>query len=129
MASQYLILIRWKSSDMQNSPDPAANLPLQTEQPIKRRRHILLRLFGISLWGWIKLFCLCVLVGFFVIISQAEPEPQKMDLFRLVAGFARSALSMGRWALTHFWQPALAGASLVLPLWFLWRVISLPFRK
>nr|WP_233350943.1 DUF6460 domain-containing protein [Hyphomonas sp. ND6WE1B] len=29
----------------------------------------------------------------------------------------------------NFWKPALAGATIVLPLWILWRLVSLPFRK
>ena len=33
------------------------------------------------------------------------------------------------WAVKNFWKPWLAGASIVLPLWVLWRLASLPFRK
>lgn len=34
--------------------------------------YILLCFLGISLWGWIKLVLLCVLVGFFVMVSEFD---------------------------------------------------------
>lgn len=106
-------------------------LPAATQTPTTGtlRRHVLLRLFGISLWGYIKLILLCILVGFFVMASQFEPEKAEVDVVAAMRGFLTSAIAVGRWAAANFWQPAFAGASLVLPLWVLWRVISLPFRK
>ena len=94
-----------------------------------RKRHVLLRLFGISLWGWVKLVLLCVLVGFFVMVSQYEPEAAEIDVLSTLQRFFNTALIVARWAIANFWQPALAGATLVLPIWILWRVVTLPFRR
>jgi hypothetical protein len=52
-----------------------------------------------------------------------------VNVMGAVETFLRSLASLARWAVTNFWKPALAGAGIVLPVWFLWRLVSLPFRK
>ena len=113
------------SEDLETDPVPQ---PAQTK-PKAVRRHVLIRLFGISVWGWFKLTLLCILVGFFVMVAQYEPEKANISVVEALGRFLRSVLAMTGWAAQNFWQPALAGASVVLPIWVLWRVISLPFRK
>ncbi|MEL7041945.1 MAG: hypothetical protein AAGL90_10490 [Pseudomonadota bacterium] len=95
----------------------------------KTKRHILLRLFGISWWGWIKLALLCVFVGFFVLASEYDPRSPDVDVLSAIQRFLQSLGTMVAWAVRNFWKPALAGATFVLPLWLIWRVISLPFRQ
>lgn len=99
------------------------------DKPIKVKRHVLLRLFGISVWGWVKLALLCILVGFFVMAAEFDPASPDVNVMGAVETFLRSLASLARWAVTNFWKPALAGAGIVLPVWFLWRLVSLPFRK
>ena len=110
---------------------PPNVLPTATQTPTTgtSRRHVLLRLFGISLWGYIKLLLLCIIVGSFVMASQLEPDKTELDAVAAMQGILTSAIAVGRWAAVNFWHPAFTGASLVLPLWVLWRVVSLPFRK
>ncbi|MEM8617518.1 MAG: DUF6460 domain-containing protein [Pseudomonadota bacterium] len=93
------------------------------------KRHILRRLFGITLWGWIKLILLCVLVGFLVMAAQYQEEAQTQGVIQALGIFLATLGDALRWAMQNFWQPALLGATIVLPIWFLWRLISLPFRK
>ena len=95
----------------------------------KPRRALWLRLFGISLWGWVKLALLCVLVGFFVMAAEFDAGKSQVRVLDAVQGFLRSLGGLAQWAVVNFWKPALAGAGLVLPIWFLWRLVSLPFRK
>ena len=95
----------------------------------KTKRHVLLRLFGISVWGWIKLALLCVLVGFLVIASDFDPASPDVNMLGAVQNFLASLGGLANWAIRNFWKPALAGASIVLPIWVLWRALSLPFRK
>jgi len=92
---------------------------------------MLLRLFGISVWGWVKLALLCVLVGFFVMASEYDPASPdaNFSVWGAVKSFGASLWALGQWAAANFWKPALAGAGIVLPLWFLWRLVSLPFRE
>ncbi|MEO0551097.1 MAG: hypothetical protein AAFZ91_14345 [Pseudomonadota bacterium] len=98
-------------------------------KPPKARRHILVRLFGIKLWGWIKLILLCILVGFLVMASEFDPASPNVDVTSALANLLTTAGAALRWAVVNFWKPALAGAGIVLPIWFLWRLLTLPFRK
>lgn len=95
----------------------------------KAKRHVLLRLFGISPWGWIKLALLCILVGFFVLASEFDPTAPDVNVMGALQTFIASLGGLVSWAVRNFWKPALAGASIVLPIWLLWRAISLPFRS
>lgn len=95
----------------------------------KAKRHILLRLFGISPWGWIKLALLSILVGFFVMASEFDPASPDVNVLGALQGFLSSVGGLAVWAAQNFWKPALAGATIVLPIWVVWRAMSLPFRK
>ncbi|MEM1035520.1 MAG: hypothetical protein AAGI14_02040 [Pseudomonadota bacterium] len=112
-----------------SNPAETKGQPVAAERQKKVKRHVLRRLFGISLWGWVKLLLLSVLVGFLVIASEFDPASPSVDVWATLKSFLSSSGVALRWAVTNFWQPALAGAGIVLPIWFLWRLISLPFRK
>jgi len=94
-----------------------------------QKRSLLLRLFGIGPWGTLKLTGLCILVGFFVMAANFNPASPDVDIPAALASIARQALAATGWAVRNFWKPALAGATIVLPLWVLWRLATLPFRK
>ena len=101
----------------------------QAPQSTKARRHILLRLFGIKIWGWVKLILLCILVGFLVMASEFDPANPNVNVTSALGSILTTAGAALQWAVTNFWKPALAGAGIVLPIWFLWRLVTLPFRK
>jgi len=111
-----------------NPPQPAP-APPATKPGKKPTRPLLLRLFGIGPWGALKLTGLCILVGFFVMAANFNPASPDADIPGALAAIARQALAATGWAVRNFWKPALAGATIVLPLWVLWRLASLPFRK
>ena len=113
--------------DIPSEPAQASPAPEKPARPPKRA--LLLRLFGISPWGALKLTGLCILVGFFVMAANFNPATQQANVPGALAAIAKQALSAAGWAIRNFWKPALAGATIVLPLWVLWRLISLPFRK
>lgn len=95
----------------------------------KTKRHVLLRLFGIKLFGWVKLILLCILVGFFVLAAEFDPQAADVNAVKAVRDFASTAFLALGWAVQNFWKPALAGAGIVMPIWVLWRMLTLPFRK
>ena len=107
--------------------DPAPPPRQKSGKPPKRA--LLLRLFGIGPWGVIKLTGLCILVGFFVMAANFNPASPDVDIPSALATIARQALDAAGWAVHNFWKPALAGATIVLPFWVLWRLATLPFRK
>ena len=86
-------------------------------------------LFGIGLWGMFKLLGLCILVGFVVLAANFNPASPDVNIPEAIASIASQTLAAAGWAVRNFWKPALAGAGIVLPVWILWRFISLPFRK
>ena len=118
------------------STDPNSELPEVTVEPLPPRapvkappRSLLARLFGISFWGSLKLLGLCILVGFFVLASQFNPSNPDVDMGAAIANVASTTTAALGWAVRNFWKPALAGAAVVIPIWVLWRLVSLPFRK
>jgi len=122
------------------STDPNPELPEVKVEPIPEvppsrapakvpPRPLLVRLFGISIWGSLKLLGLCILVGFFVLASQFNPANPDVNMGAAIANVASTAMAALGWAVQNFWKPALAGAAVVMPIWILWRLVSLPFRK
>lgn len=97
--------------------------------PAPGKRPLLKRLFGMSFWGGLKLLGLCILVGFFVMAANFDPSNPDFNLAEALRAILRQSFAALGWAITNFWQPALAGALVVLPLWVIWRVVSLPWRK
>lgn len=97
------------------------------EKPAKR--SLLVRLFGIKIWGLIKLTLICIFVGFIVLASQFDPRDPEVNVAAATWNIAKQAWATAGWAAVNFWKPAATGATIVLPVWILWRLVSLPFRK
>ena len=119
-------------ADTQAEASPSApDEPIAGETGRKRppRRHLLLRLFGIGPWGALKLIALCVFVGFIVMATNFDPADPDVKVTRTLAALMGDAWHAAVWAARNFWKPALAGAGVVMPVWVLWRLVSLPFRK
>lgn len=93
------------------------------------KRSLLRRLFGISLWGAFKLVLICVFVGFIVLASQFDPRDPQVNVAAASVNIAKQAWAAAGWAVVNFWKPAATGATVVMPIWILWRLVSLPFRK
>ena len=120
---------------------PLEPAPVKTEAPKRKwwqmwkprekkpKRPLLLRLFGIGLWGTIKLALLCVLVGFVLLTMQFDPSSPSFNAVETLSQFFRNAFAAAKWATLNLWKPALTGGLLVLPIWVLWRMLSLPFRR
>lgn len=111
-----------------HSAAPVAE-PAPATPPPAEKRPLLKRLFGISFWGGVKLLGLCILVGFFVMAANFDPQQPSFHPLEALRSILRQTFAALGWALQNFWQPALAGAVVVLPIWVLWRLVSLPFRK
>ena len=61
--------------------------------------------------------------------SEFDPASPDVNMTEAVQNFLASLGGLVSWTVRNFWKPALAGATIVLPIWVLWRAISLPFRK
>jgi hypothetical protein len=111
------------------TPDHSGTVPKPSKKQTSQKRPLLRRLFGISPWGALKLTGLCILVGFFVMAANFNPASPDANIPAALAAILKQTLAAAGWAARNFWKPALAGATIVLPVWVLWRLISLPFRK
>ncbi|MEL6324331.1 MAG: hypothetical protein AAFQ84_08905 [Pseudomonadota bacterium] len=115
-------------SDGTNTP-PRRRWAFWRRRPPKEKRPVLIRLFGLSIWGTFKLILICILVGFVMLAMQFDPASPTFNAQAAVSEFAQNTVATARWAVTNFWKPALNGATIVLPIWVLWRLLSLPFRR
>ena len=99
----------------------------KAEKPPKRSAVI--RILDIGLWGWLKLVILCILIGSVILLIEETQRATQDNIANAAGDAARQIYSGAIWAVRNFWQPALAGAAVVIPIWVLWRLITLPFRK
>ncbi|MCI4644091.1 MAG: hypothetical protein MRY64_04850 [Hyphomonadaceae bacterium] len=113
-----------KIPDLEIDPGPARR---GKEKPAKR--PLLWRIFGVSIWGVIKLLIVCILIGSVLMLVEETQRATQENLANATADAARQLWAGTVWAVKNFWQPALYGAGVVLPVWTLWRIVSLPFRK
>lgn len=114
------------------APAPPAKTTKSKVKPpssTEEKRPLLRRLFGIGIWGTVKLIALCILIGFFVMAANFDPRAPDADVPAAMAAVFKQTVAAAGWAALNFWKPALAGATIVLPIWVLWRLVSLPFRK
>lgn len=115
--------------EISQTAKPVSRWRFRAKKPVEPKRPLLLRLFGLSVWGGLKLAFVCVLVGFVMLAMQFDPAAPGFDATSAIGEFLRNLIGAARWALANFWKPALTGASIVLPIWILWRLATLPFRK
>ncbi len=87
------------------------------------------RIFGIGLWGWVRLVLICLAVGILLRGLGQNPFSAEFSLGEAFGNLVGSILAVLRFIVVHGWLPALIGAVVVIPIWILWRLVSLPFRK
>lgn len=93
------------------------------------KRSLASRLFSVGPWTVLQLIALSIVVGLFLLALDFSPERQGINLGGAAWELVQTLFSAFLWIVKTFWKPLLAGAAVVLPLWLLWRLVSLPFRK
>lgn len=111
------------------TPETADDEPVTKPSTKKDKRPLLIRLFAIKFWGAVRLTLLCVGVGLIQRVGQRTSEPEEVRMMDTIALIWENTFKGLIWAVQNGWQPALLGATIVLPIWILWRLVSLPFRK
>lgn len=110
------------------APEPLP-APLPEAAPPEKSKPFVVRAFSLSAGQALRLLGLSTLIGFFVLAFDYNPAGATFDVGGAVTAIIHRALTAIGWAFESFWKPALAGALVVMPLWALWRLIRLPFRK
>ena len=108
---------------MTSEPDPR---PASEETP---KRSMTAKLFAVSPWDVVRLVLLSILVGYFLLALDFSADSQGVDILGAIWDVVQTILSALWWIVKNFWKPLLAGAAVVLPVWLIWRLVSLPFRK
>ena len=103
--------------------------PAQASGSGTERRSLAARLFSIGAWQLLLLIFLSVVVGMFLLALDFSADRQGLDIGGAILELAETFFSALFWLLRTFWKPFLAGAAIVFPVWLLWRLVSLPFRK
>ncbi len=103
---------------------PAADDPYGT--PPRTFRD---KLFDIGFFGWTKLVLLSVAVGVLLRASGFNPFEPGFSLGASLKSLGQAIADFAGWSIQHGWLPALTGALIVFPVWFLWRLASAPFRR
>jgi len=122
-------------SDTPRAPDdlPQAAPPVTalapTPAPLPPPKPFVVRAFSLTLGQALRLFVISTLVGFFVLAFDYAPGATTFDIGGAFTAILHRAFTAIGWALESFWKPALAGGVVVLPIWAIWRLIRLPFRK
>jgi hypothetical protein len=111
----------------QPAPAPAPSAEAVTAAAPPKAWYI--RAFRLTPGQALRLLGISTLTGFFVLAFDYAPAGATFDVGGAVTAIVHRALTAIGWAFESFWKPALAGAAVVLPVWALWRLIRLPFRK
>ena len=118
-----------KEKSEQDTPSASpAGLPADPSAE-KARRPILIRLFALKFWDAVRLTLICVVVGIVMKIGNITSSPTEFDALNAISEIWKNTFAGLVWIVRNGWVPALLGATVVLPIWVLWRLVSLPFRR
>lgn len=111
------------------APTPAPEPLLAAPAPAAPKPHSLLRAFSLTPGQALRLLALSTFAGFFVLAFDYKPAGATFDVGGALTAIIHRAFTAIGWAFESFWKPALAGTLVVMPVWAIWRLVRLPFRK
>ena len=106
-----------------------AAAPIEPPAPAAPPKPFLARAFSLTPGQALRLLAISTLTGFFVLAFDFGAAGATFDIGGAFSAIVHRALTAIGWALESFWKPALAGALVVVPLWALWRLVRMPFKK
>jgi hypothetical protein len=103
-------------------------LPADLHQ-VRQQRSLRDKLFGIGFSGWFQLAVLCVVVGAVFQAGGIDFFSPTFTWESLLGGILNGVLAVLGWIIETGWRPLIAGVLVVGPIWFAWRLLSVPFRN
>ena len=91
-------------------------------------RSISDKMFGISFWGWIRLGVLCLTAGAIFEAGGFNPFAPAFTWRSVPADLLQGVINVFTWSVGTAWRPLLFGAIAIIPIWLVWRLITVPFR-
>ncbi len=107
-------------------PKPDKKSKIRAPRP---RRAIWKRIIFIGPGGVFNLILWCVIAGLVMRFTGLSPWSGPPSASAAADNMWNRALEAAGWAVRMGWKPALTGATVILPVWISWRVITLPFRR
>jgi hypothetical protein len=92
-------------------------------------RSLQSKLFGIGPSGYFQLTVLCIAVGAVLEAGGFNPFDPGFTWQAALSGIGSGALNVLGWVINAGWKPMLIGAAITLPIWLVWRLLSVPFRR
>ncbi len=102
---------------------------LGLDRPPIPPRSVWSRLFGLKIGQFLNLFIWSALIGVVMHLTNFNPLNPQFNATETAGNVWQQGISAIVWAFQASWKPALTGATVILPIWFCWRVITLPFRR
>ena len=113
----------------ETAPAPVAAALIEPPAPAAPPKPFLARAFSLTPGQALRLLVISTLTGFFVLAFDFGAAGATFDVGGAFSAIVHRALTAIGWALESFWKPALAGALVVVPLWAIWRLVRMPFKK
>ncbi|MFC7291179.1 hypothetical protein [Hirschia litorea] len=119
----------------QNASPPIAkkrtllDVLLGTNRPPKPPRTLMARLFGLRIGQFLNLFLWSVVIGGAMKLTNFNPLNPQFNASETAGNVWQQGWSALAWIVKTSWQPALTGAVIIIPIWFTWRILTLPFRR
>jgi len=85
--------------------------------------------FSVTPGQALRLLAISTLTGFFVLALDFGTEGTHFDIGGALTEIIHLGLTAIGWVIESLWKPALAGALVVLPIWAIWRLVRMLFRK
>lgn len=92
-------------------------------------RPFLKRLLGLRIGQFINLFIWSAVAGLVMHLTNFNPLNPQFNATETAGNVWQQGWSAFVWAIKASWKPALTGATVILPIWFFWRVLTFPFRR
>jgi hypothetical protein len=86
------------------------------------------KMFGISFWGWVRLGVLCLTAGAIFEAGGFNPFAPAFTWSSVPAELLQGVINVFTWSVGTAWRPLLLGAVAIIPIWLVWRLITVPFR-
>jgi|GEM_PF-2870671 len=102
---------------------------LGLDRPPKPPRSVWARLFSLKIGQFLNLFIWSALIGVVMHLTNFNPLNPQFNATETAGNVWQQGISAIVWAFQASWKPALTGATVILPIWFCCRVITLPFRR
>lgn len=86
------------------------------------------KMLGVGFWGWARLGLLCLVAGAILEAGGVNPFAAGFTWGAVPAALGQGVINVFTWSVGTAWRPLLFGAIAIIPIWLVWRLLTVPFR-